>query len=114
MDYSEQTIAEIIKSNFNRLEYDESFNKILLLIIVDDEINQIPVTKNHILNEFKESKHTISSMLRFMDGLGFLKIQRKGKENLYKITKCGSKYLEKYLSTDHGRELYSLTGYNKK
>lgn len=113
MDYSEQTIEEIIRYNFNRLECDDIFNRMLLFIIIEDERNQILVTKNHILNEFEESKHTISSLIRFMDGLGFIKIQKRGKENIYKITNGGARYLEKFLSTDNGQKFYMNSGYHK-
>jgi len=113
MDYSEQTIEEIIGCNFKRLENDDILNRMLLFIIIEDERKQKLVTKNRILNEFHESKHTVSSMLRFMDGLGFIKIQKRGKENIYKITTCGMRYLEKFLSTDNGQNFYISTGYHQ-
>lgn len=114
MEYSDQTIREIIDCNFKRLESDDAFNRMLLFIIIEQERNNIQVTKNHILNEFKESKHTISSLLRFMDGLGFISIYKKGKENIYKITTSGSRYLEMFLSTTKGNAFYINSGYFKK
>lgn len=114
MNYSEHTINEIINCNYKRLQEDDTLNKMMLFILIESDRNNIKVSKTHILNEFSDSKHTISSILRFMDGLGFIEIIRSGKENHYKITECGSIYLERFLNTEYGKDFYTKTAYYAK
>lgn len=114
MAYQLQTIEDIISSNYDRLITDRILNKALLFIIIETKKHMKQVTKKAILKEFQESKHTINSVLRFMDGLGFIEIEHQGKEKLYTVTETGVAYLDKYLATTQGLIFYSETGYDKK